>query len=315
MDAFQFLQSWYKLQCNGEWEHQCGITLESLDNPGWRIQISLAETDLENEGFARVDFEASDSDWYHCWVEEKTFHGACSSDNLNKIFEIFQKFASGNVSFITGKKGAYFWMESRAIKLSDLLFTIPEIVEAKHVVRTYFDSGFLIPYGPNQTTMWGHWSRNGLLGILASPNELNLTNNDEYYVFDESPDSDKFRILCDDDFGLTGSFLRGESAFIFWQKLAYISPNSYLSGGAHCKFATKDEQLFNSVLSCDIIKNLPLKKTTDSKKKQQMWFDSISIEEMPEECAAIGCKLRRIRYGIYCPKHHMSMLKQTNPKD
>lgn len=94
MDAFQFLQSWYKLQCNGEWEHQCGITLESLDNPGWRIQISLAETELENEGFARVDFEASDSDWYHCWVEEKTFLGACSSDNLNKIFEIFEKFAS-----------------------------------------------------------------------------------------------------------------------------------------------------------------------------------------------------------------------------
>ncbi|GHB54781.1 hypothetical protein GCM10010331_48120 [Streptomyces xanthochromogenes] len=29
------LQSWYSAQCNGDWEHEWGIKIDTLDNPGW----------------------------------------------------------------------------------------------------------------------------------------------------------------------------------------------------------------------------------------------------------------------------------------
>ena len=33
------LDSWLKNKCNGIWEHQHGITLESTDNPGWWLFV------------------------------------------------------------------------------------------------------------------------------------------------------------------------------------------------------------------------------------------------------------------------------------
>jgi len=37
MDPFEFIQSWYRDQVNGEWEHTSGVTIETLDNPGWMV--------------------------------------------------------------------------------------------------------------------------------------------------------------------------------------------------------------------------------------------------------------------------------------
>ncbi|WP_312236591.1 Imm53 family immunity protein [Stenotrophomonas sp.] len=40
------------MQCNKDWEHTFGITIEALDNPGWHIRIDLIETELEHRPFA-----------------------------------------------------------------------------------------------------------------------------------------------------------------------------------------------------------------------------------------------------------------------
>ncbi|UCH44768.1 MAG: hypothetical protein JSV11_10785 [Nitrospiraceae bacterium] len=41
MNNFDRLNRWYINQCNGDWEHQYGIVIETLDNPGWRVKIDL----------------------------------------------------------------------------------------------------------------------------------------------------------------------------------------------------------------------------------------------------------------------------------
>ena len=41
MNAVSDLQKWYRSQCNGEWEHAEGISIGTLDNPGWSIEVSL----------------------------------------------------------------------------------------------------------------------------------------------------------------------------------------------------------------------------------------------------------------------------------
>jgi hypothetical protein len=47
MNALQWLQVWYKSQCNGDWEHQHGIKINTLDNPRWDLKIDIYNTDLE----------------------------------------------------------------------------------------------------------------------------------------------------------------------------------------------------------------------------------------------------------------------------
>jgi hypothetical protein len=43
-----WLQGWYAAHCNGDWEHQNGIEIGTLDNPGGTFQVDLQDTDLRN---------------------------------------------------------------------------------------------------------------------------------------------------------------------------------------------------------------------------------------------------------------------------
>jgi len=46
MNALQQLQDWYFAQCNGDWEHRYGVTISTLDNPGWTLEVDLTNTCL-----------------------------------------------------------------------------------------------------------------------------------------------------------------------------------------------------------------------------------------------------------------------------
>lgn len=89
MDTLNNLQEWYSSQCNGDWEHQYGVFIENLDNPGWMVTIDLADTELENEYFETIQMERTATDWIICRVEEQKFKGDGGSFNLGEILEIF----------------------------------------------------------------------------------------------------------------------------------------------------------------------------------------------------------------------------------
>jgi hypothetical protein len=82
-------------QCDGEWEHQYGVEINTLDNPGWRIRIDLAGTRLEEAGrhFQRSQVERSEDDWLHLWVEKDVFHAASGPLNLIELVKEFRAFA------------------------------------------------------------------------------------------------------------------------------------------------------------------------------------------------------------------------------
>jgi hypothetical protein len=95
MTALARLQSWYSQHCNGEWEHSSGIVIESCDNPGWWVKISLTGTPLQNEAFTEIAESVDDrrfplgSRWLSCRVENGTWHGAGDETKLERILEIF----------------------------------------------------------------------------------------------------------------------------------------------------------------------------------------------------------------------------------
>ena len=85
------LQQWYAAQCDGDWEHGYGIQIETLDNPGWRININLEGTDLKGIPFVPVEHGLKDdsTDWHRIWVENKQFQGAGDPTKLIFILDQF----------------------------------------------------------------------------------------------------------------------------------------------------------------------------------------------------------------------------------
>ena len=92
-DILGWLQEWYFSNCDGDWEHTCGVEIDTLDNPGWSIIIDLEDTDLENKSFEGKDLERSEDDWIFCKVESKKFKMACGPLNLVEAINIFQRWA------------------------------------------------------------------------------------------------------------------------------------------------------------------------------------------------------------------------------
>jgi hypothetical protein len=87
------LQSWYSVQCDGDWEHSFGIKIETLDNPGWRLTIDLEDTILEDKVFTRVSQRESDDKWIECFIENKKFSGYSGSHQLKDLISIFLAWA------------------------------------------------------------------------------------------------------------------------------------------------------------------------------------------------------------------------------
>jgi hypothetical protein len=94
------LQEWYLAHCNGRWEHDHGITIESLDNPGWRVRIDLRGSELESKRFVPVEEGSKpgnvfEDHWISCKVEDQVFWGA--GKDLGRILKRFLDWAVSSV--------------------------------------------------------------------------------------------------------------------------------------------------------------------------------------------------------------------------
>jgi Immunity protein 53 len=90
------LESWFASECNGDWEHTYGITLETVDNPGWMFTVEIADTLLSGRPFTTVSERASDSDWLHCAVTDSAFRGSGGIGNLERILTLFLDWAESS---------------------------------------------------------------------------------------------------------------------------------------------------------------------------------------------------------------------------
>lgn len=103
MNSLEWLQSWYAAQCNDTWEHDHGITIGTLDNPGWHVRIDVEGTPLEGRSMEEVGEEgqinhagvSGAQDWIHCRVEDDCFIGAGGPTSLLLICDTFRKWAEG----------------------------------------------------------------------------------------------------------------------------------------------------------------------------------------------------------------------------
>ena len=97
MEILDWISEWMISECDGDWEHEYGIKIETLDNPGWDVEIDLSYTDLENLHFEYTLVENSEHDWY-CWkVKNGKFEAAGDLKKLpfllNKFKELVEEYS------------------------------------------------------------------------------------------------------------------------------------------------------------------------------------------------------------------------------
>jgi hypothetical protein len=98
MDSIAWLEQWYSEQCNDLWEHQYGITIQTLDNPGWSVKVDLTGTAISGVTMKEVGQLAGinhggihgKQDWPHCRVEANCFVGAGGPLSLASICDAFR---------------------------------------------------------------------------------------------------------------------------------------------------------------------------------------------------------------------------------
>lgn len=93
MDILADIQRWYNAQCDGDWEHDFGLIITTLDNPGWSVKIGLTDTLLEDLPFEPINVDNEHGVWLSCHVEEKMFRGAGDASQLTQILEVFLEWA------------------------------------------------------------------------------------------------------------------------------------------------------------------------------------------------------------------------------
>ena len=83
------IENWFSAQCDDDWEHSWGLRIETIDNPGWRVEIVLVETAWAKVEIAFSRTERSESDWIHFKVHDGKFDGAGGVGNLAELLCCF----------------------------------------------------------------------------------------------------------------------------------------------------------------------------------------------------------------------------------
>jgi len=89
-DGLTWLQGWYVTQCDGEWEHEYGMSIETLDNPGWFLKVDLQATAMDGRAFPPHEVHRSEHDWLIARVVDSRFEVACGPLNLSEAIHQFR---------------------------------------------------------------------------------------------------------------------------------------------------------------------------------------------------------------------------------
>jgi hypothetical protein len=90
-DELEWVQRWYLRHCDGHWEHANGVKIETIDNPGWLVQVNLSGTSAHGLKHDELELDRSNEDWIRCWIEKEMFQGSGDPSKLKDILAVFRE--------------------------------------------------------------------------------------------------------------------------------------------------------------------------------------------------------------------------------
>lgn len=92
------LMAWYQSMCNGDWEHSYGVTLDTLDNPGWLLKVDLIETDLQGRVAELRQFNTGREQWWQARADGLKFEAAGGPLTLPLLIKAFFEFVDEHLN-------------------------------------------------------------------------------------------------------------------------------------------------------------------------------------------------------------------------
>ena len=91
INLLNWLEIWYSEQCDGDWEHQNGVEIGTLDNPGWYLTVDCEDISyLLSAHFAPIKIERDENNWIHCRLKDGKFEGFGGPKNLCELLTVFK---------------------------------------------------------------------------------------------------------------------------------------------------------------------------------------------------------------------------------
>jgi hypothetical protein len=90
-DLLAWLESFYAAECDGTWEHDHGVKIDTLDNPGWRVEADVGPS----VGAHSDNVERSELDWISYAASDGKFVGYGGPQNLRELLEVLRKLVVG----------------------------------------------------------------------------------------------------------------------------------------------------------------------------------------------------------------------------
>jgi hypothetical protein len=93
----EWIQNWFKSQCNGDWEHNHVIKIETIDNPGWLIEIDFADTNLKLNDIIWKVYEFESNNWVGFKIENNKYIASGDYLKLELILSLFKILVEKNI--------------------------------------------------------------------------------------------------------------------------------------------------------------------------------------------------------------------------
>lgn len=96
------MMNWYVREYNNDWEHSYGVKIDTLDNPGWTIEIDLRETSMEGRPFEAKHGEVADDldewrklgSWWSADADGVRFKASCGPTDLSAVIGLFREWVA-----------------------------------------------------------------------------------------------------------------------------------------------------------------------------------------------------------------------------
>jgi len=91
MEILDWIQNWFKDNCDGNWEKDEVIQITTIKNPGWEVEIDISNTSIANINISWILNEKGAQDWYGVKIENKKFNASGDSGKLQFLLGLFKE--------------------------------------------------------------------------------------------------------------------------------------------------------------------------------------------------------------------------------
>ncbi len=90
---FIWLMYWFWSQCNGDWEHEYGIVLDTTSEGKWKLDISISNSILDGVEFISNDFIANAGNEVECKFDNQSLVVYADTQNIIRVLQSFRAWA------------------------------------------------------------------------------------------------------------------------------------------------------------------------------------------------------------------------------